>query len=236
RRPMDMGVDSQGRFAVDIGATDEPTTLMAEAPGCIPLIVEGIRTRRGVRTNVGTLWLEPGFATDGEVVDAAGAPVPYARVKARLVALPGRSGLPEDLLERSAEHSAIADSAGRFTLPDMTTGAYRVHGEAPGYAALAREVTVSPGTSLRVELQRTGWVACTLSFPGKQTRRVVRLTHADDKSITFQQRCEPDQAPILIFDHLVPGPYQLELRGPGNEPIALTVAPDTGTELVVEAR
>ncbi|MCP4639916.1 MAG: sigma-70 family RNA polymerase sigma factor, partial [bacterium] len=47
RRPMDMGVDSQGRFAVDIGATDEPTTLMAEAPGCIPLIVEGIRTRRG---------------------------------------------------------------------------------------------------------------------------------------------------------------------------------------------
>lgn len=81
----------------------------------------------------------PGSSLHGRVTDPTGAPVPYARVTARL-----------DL--RGAQPTTVlADSRGEFTI-QVRPGPYTVAIAADGFAEISRRVTVTPEQEFSVEV------------------------------------------------------------------------------------
>src|ERR1700750_1255289 len=76
----------------------------------------------------------------GRVIDPSGASVPHILVTATQPATNQR-------------YSAETDAQGRFRLPFLAIGQYRIRAQAPGFAEVSQDVEVSVGSAFDVSLR-----------------------------------------------------------------------------------
>jgi len=132
--------DSHGGFSA-MGFAAVRYSVEAYAPGCARRVIPDVQVGAAALDIV----LEPGFSIDGFVVDAAGLPVPRARVSA--------VGLPENAEQPVI--TATADEQGRFTLSGLGGTNARLRVTADGHHATTLD-RIPPTNKLRVVLQVNG--------------------------------------------------------------------------------
>jgi hypothetical protein len=129
--------DARGEFSA-AGFADVPYSVEVYAPDCATRVVPEVMPGRGSLE----ITLEPGYAVGGFVVDAAGLPVPGARIRAM--------GLPEDA-DRPVL-SAETDAQGRFRIAGLGGTHARLRVTADGYHATTVD-RAGRGAQARVVLQ-----------------------------------------------------------------------------------
>jgi Carboxypeptidase regulatory-like domain len=132
--------DARGEFTAT-GFSAVRYSVEAYAPGCARLVLADVE----VGEKPLEIVLAPGFSIGGFVVDAAGLPVPRARVSA--VGLPEQDGRPVI--------TTTADEQGRFELTGLGGTHARLRVTADGHHATTLD-RLPPTTTLRVVLQVNG--------------------------------------------------------------------------------
>jgi hypothetical protein len=132
--------NERGEFAAT-GFAAVRYSVEAYAAGCATRVVPEVAVGKGPIE----IALSPGFSIGGFVVDAAGLPVPRARLRA--VGLPEEAGRPV--------LSATADALGRFHIAGLGGTHARLRITAKGYHPTTIE-RLDPSSTLRVILQVNG--------------------------------------------------------------------------------
>ncbi len=104
---------SDGHFELARAAAGEPTVLV-DAAGFARHVSQPVRIEPGARAELGELRLERGLAVHGRVLDAAGAPVAGAEVRAGLVT--------GDRELNVFAPSVACDAEGRFAVEHLPSG------------------------------------------------------------------------------------------------------------------
>lgn len=207
-----------GRFSLPGEATDQ--TLRAAAPGHLPARAEVPSAGKGPRSL--TLALVPAAAAAGVVVDGAGRPVAWARLRAR----------PAPGAEHAAELKAYSARDGGFRIAPLPPGiAYVVEISAPRFAPnvlpLPALSSRAPRSGLRVVLESgrvaRGKVVDDRSRPVAGARVSLDRMEGEDSS-QRPEGPEPTETDLegqfLIVD-LAAGRYDLLIESPGFVPAAL---------------
>ncbi len=132
--------DANGEFAA-AGFAAARYAVEAYAPGCARRVLPDVE----VGGEPIEIVLSPGFSIGGFVVDAAGLPLPHAKVSA--VGLPEEDGRPVI--------TATSDEQGRFRLAGLGGTHARLRVTAEGHHATTLD-RLPPTTTLRVVLQVNG--------------------------------------------------------------------------------
>ena len=223
---------ADGRFAFQGDApnrADVWITLLAQAAGQAPHLVQHAFESEWSRIDVGDLPLLSGGGLSGRVTDASGSPLPRAAVL-----LQPAFGHP---LERWNDRSellrpASTDVAGFYEFSNLMPGAYRVTANAPGMqdgtlreAALVedgRDVEVGP-IRLAPGLELTGRVVAPDDAPVPAARVRVR---GSSSGTPLDRRIAADANGRFRLEHLPPGALTLEASAFGFS---------TATGVVVDA-
>jgi len=180
----DMVIDAvtkdDGSFAIArIPKADDWGLDVAPPEGLSAAKLTGLIVLERKTTDVGAIYLAPGFEMPGIVVDERGAPVPGASV---VVTAPRPSGKGFDFLSMIRElprpprptHMTQSGDDGRFRLTGVPPGTYLVYARKPGFATGAqRSVLVEPAAALQP-------IRLVLPKGFRVTGRVVRR---DDASV-----------------------------------------------------
>jgi protocatechuate 3,4-dioxygenase beta subunit len=173
--------------------------------------------------------LERGFRLAGQVVDAAGAPVPDAMV----MLLDPATGEPV----RGDIHGRISGADGKFEATGLAPGRYGVRAIAPGYAA-------SPLQLADAGADQTAPVVLRLSNGGRLELTVVDAAAQPVGGVPVQLLdpatgrdampggpfAFPGQPPVtdgtgrLVFEHVTPGSYTLAVPASSGMVVAPTPA------------
>jgi len=146
RDPRVATSDESGAFQFE-NLPDGPRNLTATAPGYGGKTIPNIQFVGDTKIQTREIFLTPGLAITGIVVDEAGAGVPRASVEATAYS-------SQEISKGTAE----ANADGVFVIDGLTEGPFSLVATAPGYS---RETLprVEPGAEgIRVELSRLGVV------------------------------------------------------------------------------
>jgi protocatechuate 3,4-dioxygenase beta subunit len=152
------------------------------------------------------LSLAPEGAIAGTVVDAAGAPVPGARIHVRS----WHGGYAAD------RDAGVADDAGRFRIVGLGPGRYRpsaVLGERVGMAGQSYAIDIGESVDdVRIELIDAASLTATILVSGEQSAcpggQVVIADAARDESI----RAGIGEGGVAVFEGVLPGTYDVAVR------------------------
>jgi hypothetical protein len=147
--------DLRGRFVLT--DVEWPTTIVASAPGYLPLerlIASATGPSQLLRLTLG------GSELSGSVIDAAGGPVPFANVTVRG-------------LESSSRSVALADSQGQFRA-SVSPGPQEIVARGEGFSC-ALDRVVAPATGIVLELGPSSEIAGTVLL-SETTRPLQQVT------------------------------------------------------------
>jgi len=193
-RPYECLTDEDGTFTFEELPALVGYALVVDHAPFKEVVLRGLNVRRDRTTDVGTIVLGSPTALTGDVVDAAGRPVPGAVVqvffdRTRPDRLDVRRGLLDlqSALDPLAEARAWRD--GRFDVSDLPPGRYVVRISAPGYATAFREgvwvTNDERATALHVILDRgAGYEGRVLDPEGRgiANARVIAIAFPDRNS------------------------------------------------------
>jgi protocatechuate 3,4-dioxygenase beta subunit len=187
--------------------------LTARAAGLAPRRVEVAAAAGARELDVGTVVLETGLTVRGFVRDPQGRPVAEARVTARG---PEETGPTETLAARD----------GGFVLAGLPPGRVRVSAQAPGFAAVSRDVEPG-GERIVLVLPQTGTVTGTVvdvtGSPVVGYRVIARPqpSHTRLEGAPARRDVQCDDGRFTVED-LVADTYVLSVVAPGREPAGLS--------------
>ncbi|MEM7202715.1 MAG: sigma-70 family RNA polymerase sigma factor [Planctomycetota bacterium] len=229
--PAVARTDAAGRFAFD-GLAPGLLRLTARSPAMAPH-QQDVGLESGATRHI-DVHLAPGAVVHGAVIDAAGQPVPRARLF---------SGTGEHLIDRRT----VADAAGLFALRGLPVGEVQVAAlgsdNGPGYAPVTAELELAPGqvrewlpvmTRTAPPSRLTGRVIDHQDLPLANMRVVARSTaQGDDTDVavtepdgTFAMTEVPDGAVRITVSHRQPrGSFPVLIRDAvsSREPLLLQV-------------
>ena len=201
--------DEQGRFRIE-GLAVGLHAVNARARGFDSARRSGVRT--GGRVD---LVLFPASAVVGTVRDAQGQPVARAVVRAQGDVMPFRFGAGGSTM-------ASTDAEGRFEIPGLQPGRYRVIARAPEFAqGTVTDVVVEQGTDAEADvvLYRGGIVSGRLMGPNEKPVPGRVTLHEEDAGPLPMGMDEP-----LAAEAGADGRFRIERVPPGSQAVAV-VAP-----------
>lgn len=173
---------------------------------------------------LGNLFLEPGIALSGLVVDPRGQPIRGAEVT--------MSQLNGPLQNTQLGQRARTDDSGRFVFGSAPSGRVNLHASAEGYGLVTLQhihspgkepkLELAPGTSLKVRVSELGG--------GPVSGARLSLRSVSGRGMPPRQ-AESDAEGIAHFKNLVPSDWSLHSITKGYKPGILTSIP-SGTKEV----
>ena len=143
----------------------------------------------------------------GRVLDAAGTPVPSARVAAvRLYGEEAMEYLPED----AHATSALTEADGTFSMPDLEPGVYALALQATrGWASKSIRVELAAGGSANAEIRAQAALSIrgTLTGPGNRPISAFEVHAKKGNAIVGSSVTDRDGA--FCIESLVPGDYTI---------------------------
>lgn len=221
RRHPSATTERDGTFLI----RDVPTgshSVVVTAPGYEPTIVPGVQVQAsGSTTDVGSLFLAPAAAIQGEVVDETGAAVSGATIWVSL--------LTPDLRASAARLVPVeSDQKGRFSIGDLVhEQPVKIRITKPGF--MTQTMTVVPPQFLVVTLERGAAlsgrvlderrrpiVGAHLSVEVSGNRPTALLPLDERRSIAVETRSGEDGAFRLL--PIAPGPIEVRAESPCCRP------------------
>jgi protocatechuate 3,4-dioxygenase beta subunit len=243
-------VDADGRFVATGLRSNQHYWLMARAQGL------GMRTYALPRAlgndeqqDLGDVMLQPGGVIEGSVVDDQGRPMVGADVRVAGENRDARSWLASNTgvseVAQFRDRSTRTDSKGRFRLPDLTSGSWRVHVRPEASdRAMTQDVVLAEG-EVREGMQFVFATGLTIagkifSVDGAPFTESIYL----DASPNGEGATEPFAARVGLdgqfqFQDIKPGTYTISmvtrLKGQVMTPVFHVAAGKTDLRIALEA-
>jgi protocatechuate 3,4-dioxygenase beta subunit len=166
-----------------------------------------------------TLRLDTAVALAGRIEDRRGAPVPLARVRAI-----GASADPGAMAEMRGDP---ADTAGRFEIPNLSPGSYRLLIEAPGLGMMQAGPVAAPDRSLLITLEGESR-SLVGSVTGEGRPAIGARVLLGGEAMREPRIAETDAGGRFAFAGIGPGAYVLRAEaGSAVAPIVSAVVGDS---------
>jgi hypothetical protein len=178
------------------------------------------------------LRLPPAVALEGRIEDQRKAPVPLARVLAFAVPpAPPPGGRPAP---QAPPHQAQADEAGRYRIPDLAPGLYKLLIEAPGLGTMEAGPVTAPDPALVVALpgeSRSIRGTVTSNATGRAPSAVARVLLAGE-ALSSSRTSQTGVDGRFAFAGVGAGSYALRAEAAGLvSSVVASVAVKEGAEV-----